>query len=133
MSSRRPGFVICELQWLKLHLRLAAHEQSGSRLRYRFDFSVEPDVDVTCDIYYIDDELNSMKQTSQPERIEIYEGRIEFGMHISRRALNLAELPHDFVWTPKLQFVLHEECGMGGTIVHTEKRSFSWPENPPDN
>lgn len=130
MSDHTPGFVISELQWLQLHLRLAAREQSGSRLSYRFEFLVEPNVDVTCNLYYIDDESNSMKKVSQAERIEIYEGRIEFGMDVIRRALKLADLPQGFVWTPTLQFILHEECGMGGTIVHAVKKSFAWPEKP---
>jgi hypothetical protein len=128
MPPRTAEFIVTELQWLKLHLRLAAREQSGSRLSYRFEFFPESEVDVTCGIYYIDDDLNPMKQVSDEERIEIYEGRIALGMDIIRRALKLAELPSTFVWNPTLQFILYEECGMGGQVVHTVKTSFAWPE-----
>src|SRR5262249_1477300 len=127
MSPRTVEFTVTELQWLKIHLRLAAREQSGSRLSYRFEFP-ESEVDVICDIYYIDDDLNPMKQVSNEERIEIYEGRVALGMDIIRRALKLAELPRTFVWNPTLQFTLYEDCGMGGQVVHTGNRSFTWPE-----
>jgi|SRR5579859_4486464 len=129
MALRTAELLVTDLQWLKIQLRLTALEQSGPRLNYRFEFHRDPSVDVTCDIYYIDSESNSMKKISQDERIEIYEGRVALGMDIIRRAIALAELPRSFVWTPTLQFVLHEDCGMGGLIVHTIKSSFTWPES----
>ena len=122
-------FLITELQWLKIQLRLATREHSASRLSYRFEFSPESEVDVTCNVYYIDDDSNSMRQISPNERTEIYEGRIALGMGIIRRGLELAELPSSFVWNPTVQFILHEDCGMGGVVVHSEKKSFTWPEN----
>lgn len=129
MVPRTTEHVITELQWLKIQLRLAAREHSGSRLSYRFEFFAKGEIDINCNVYYIDDDSNSMKQASDSERIEIHEGRIALGMDIISYALQLAELPRSFVWNPTLQFVLYEDSGMGGQVVYTAKRSFRWPDN----
>lgn len=93
MALRESKFQLTELQWLKIRLRLAAREQSGSRLSYRFEFSAEPSTDVTCYIYYTDDESNPMKQIGESERTEIYQGRVEVGMYIIRRLSDWRSCP----------------------------------------
>lgn len=126
MALRSTEIHITELQWLEMHLRLAALEQNGSRLNCRFEFS-ESDIKLTCHIYFADDDSSSMKNISEEERNEIHEGWVAFGMSVIRNALNRAELPSTFIWNPVLKFVLYESCGMGASIVQTFDRSISWP------
>jgi hypothetical protein len=130
MAPPPAAFFVTELQWLKMHLRLVAAEDGGQRLYYRFEFPAEADVTFICHIYFEDDDLNSMKLISQEDRIEIYEGRVDLGLGIIRRGLELAELPGSFVWNPTIEFVLYEAYGMGGSIVHRMSKSFVWPEVP---
>jgi hypothetical protein len=127
MALRTAELLITNLQWLKIHLRLAALEENGSRLNCRFEFPVGPDNQIICRIYFTDDASNSMKHVSQDERIEIYEGWIAFAMHVIHRGFELAEPPHSFAWKTTVRFILHENYGMGSAVVHTIDRSFSWP------
>jgi hypothetical protein len=117
---------ITELQWLKIHLRLAALEQNGSRLNCRFEFPDNDKENITCRIYFTDDDSKTMDHVSKEERIEIYEGWVAFAMSVVQRAVELAELPPNFIWKPTLQFILHENYGMGASVVHTVERPFTW-------
>jgi hypothetical protein len=101
MASETTDFRITELQWLKMHLRLAALEQSGARLNCRFEFPDESGNNVTCRIYFTDDDSNSMKHVSQDERAEIYEGWVALATSVIHRGLELAALPRNFVWKPQ--------------------------------
>lgn len=71
-----------------------------------------------------------MSQTSQDERVEIYEGWISFALHVIHRGFELAELPGAFTWKPTFQFILHESSGMGTSVVFRAQRVFGWPEGP---
>lgn len=127
--TRQPRTIpVTDLHWLKMQLRLAALEQSGARLGYRFEFHDESLSAVTCHIYYVDDDSNPMSQASQKERSEIYDGRIALAMDIVCQGLALADLPATFSWTPTMRFVLYESQGMGGAVVHRAETTFHWPE-----
>lgn len=130
MVRQATEIQVTELQWLKLHLRVAALEQSGSKLNCRFEFPENDKNRITCRVYFTDDESKTMENVSKEERIEIYEGWVAFATSIIQRGVELAELPRSFVWKPTLQFILHENHGMGTSIVHTVNKPFVWPEKP---
>ena len=117
-----------ELQWLKIHLRLAALEQGGCRLKYRFEFSGDLNAGFTCAVYFTDDESNPMAGMPEGDRLEIYEGWVAVGMHIIRSAVESADLPVTFQWNPVVRFDLYEGYGMCSSLARTIERSFAWPE-----
>src|SRR5262245_37617347 len=129
MPTSSGAISLTSLQWLKMQLRLAALEQSGSRLSCRFEFHGDSVSDVTCHIYYVDVDSNPMNRISQRERAEIYEGWIAFAMEVIRKGLEQAELPLVFSWSPMLRFVLYQSEGMGGMVVHRAEAAFHWPES----
>lgn len=128
MARRPTERHITEWQWLQMHLRLAALEQSGWKLNCRFDFPKNTGDSIVCSIYFTDDDSNPMGDIPEEERIEIYEGWVSFGMSVIQRAIELAELPSNLAWKPTLQFILHENCGMGTAVVHRVNKPFIWPE-----
>lgn len=134
MARASGAFELTEMQWIKIHVRLAALEQSGPRLQYRFEFGADLNADVNCNIYFTDDESHPLSESSPAERLEIQEGWIAVGSDILRHALELAELPPTFRWQPAVKYVLLQGYGMGGAVLRTVRRSFTWPqrESNPD-
>lgn len=128
MARRPTERHITEWQWLKMHLRLAALEQSGWKLNCRFDFLENRSNSIICCIYFTDDDSKPMNDISEEERVEIYEGWVSFGMSVIQRAIELAELPSNPAWKPTLKFILHENYGMGTSVVQSVNRPFIWPE-----
>jgi hypothetical protein len=128
MTHEIPKFPMTELQWLKIHLRMAALEHGGSRLKYRFEFPGELSISFACAVYFTDDESNSIAGISGDDRLEIYEGWVSLGMQIIRRAVEAADLSANFQWNPVVRFELFEGYGMGSSLVRTIERSFRWPE-----
>lgn len=117
-----------ELQWLKMHLHLAALEQGASRFKYKFEFSADLNASFTCAVYFTDDESNPMAGMPEEDRLEIYEGWVALGIHIIRSAAESADLPVTFQWNPVVRFDLFENYGMGSSLARTIERSFAWPE-----
>lgn len=114
-------------QWLQIHLRLAALEESGSRLSCRFDLSMEPSTQVICRIYFTDDDANSIENVTAEERYEIQRGWIAFATHVMARAFDLADFDRDLNVNLQTQFILHENAGMSSRIVATFREPFVWP------
>lgn len=117
-------FSVTELEWLKIHLRMAALEGSGERLSYRFEFTDDLSKELACHIYFRDDDSNSIKAESDSGRQEIYEGWMSLADSIMRTAVELARLPAPFQWRPTVKYVLYESYGMGGSILHKTERIF---------
>lgn len=120
-------FRISDGQWLKVQLRLAALEQNGARLNCRFEFPGDPCEQITCHIYFTDDEVNSIKNVSPTERGEIYEGWISLATSVIRRGFELADLPNNFVCSPEVKFILYDNWGVSGSVLQTVARTFRWP------
>jgi len=118
---------ITEIQWVKLHLRLAAIERSGTKLMYYFDWI--NDISLVCNVYFEDTETNSLTAAPPEDQLEIFQSWVDIGKSIMRYALELAELPTSFVWNPTGRFVLGVSYGMGDSKVHEAETSFSWPES----
>lgn len=127
MAQEKRSFIVTELEWLKVHLRLAALEQSGSRLQYRFDFPPDLSSALVCNIYFTDDDANSIKMESETGRREIYDGWIALAGNIVLSALQLANLPTNFRWVPTVQYILYEGYGMGSSVVYTTEQVFIRP------
>jgi hypothetical protein len=127
--ERRMAFEITWEEWLKVQLRLAALEQNGARLNCRLDFPGNPREQIVCHIYFTDDDVNSIRNVSPAERIEIYEGWISFGTSVIRRGFELSDLSREISCRPEVKFVLYECGGMSAMILQTTVRSFAWPES----
>ncbi len=122
-----PSLSITEIQWVKLHLRLASLERSGTKLIYHFNWV--NDTSLVCNVCFEDTEPSSLVAASPEDRLEIFQNWVDIGKSIMRYALQLAELPTSFVWNPTVLFVLDVSYGMGSSKVHEAQASFSWPDN----
>lgn len=131
MAQEERSVIVKELEWLKVHLRLAALEQSGPRLQYRFDFPPDLLSTLACNIYFTDDDANSIKMKSETGRREIYDGWIVVASNIIRNALQLANLPISLRWAPTVQYILYGSYGMGSSVVYTTEQVFVRPEAAP--
>jgi hypothetical protein len=69
-NAQTLDFRVNEVQWIKLHLRIAALEHSGPRLSYRFEFTADLS-EILCRIYFTDDEKNSISVLSPKEQEEV--------------------------------------------------------------
>jgi len=121
--ARPSAISTSDMQWLKMQLRVTALEESASRLSYRFEFPEQNSQIIVCSIYFTDDDSNSIKDISQQDKAEIYQGWISCAMSLINRAFVLEELPRSFTWNGKVEFILHENYGMGSTVVQTSERA----------
>jgi hypothetical protein len=124
MAKGMMTFAVTELEWLKIHLRLAALEHSGERLSYRFDFRGDLSKELTCHIYFRDDDSNSIKAECDSGLREIYEGWMNLAGEIMRSAFQEAHLGANFHWQPNVRYILYEGYGMGSSIQYKAERVF---------
>lgn len=125
MTKSAQTLTVNQMQWIKLQIRLAALEQKGQGLSHRFEF---PDYGtVVCHVYFTEHDSNPLKDLPANDKLEIYQGWMNIGKDIIEHALEAAELPSTFVWSPALRFFLHVSNGMGSSVVHESEVQFRWP------